>query len=214
MSTAVVTASPLSERKPIYNSLFVQVVAGLVLGIILGMAAPAFAISLKILSDGFLKLIQMIVGPIVFCVVVHGIAGAGDLKKVGRVGLKALIYFEVMTTVALIVGLVLAFLFAPGHGMNIDPSTLDAKALNTYADNAHKLQGGGIGAFLVNIIPSTSFDALSRNDVLQVLFFAIIFGTSLALVGGEKGEKIASRLTAASPGLFRAMGWIRSEGTR
>ena len=106
---------PLSERKPIYNSLFVQVVAGLVLGIILGMAAPDFAISLKILSDAFLKLIQMIVAPIVFCVVVHGIAGAGDLKKVGRVGLKALIYFEVMTTIALIVGLVLAFLFAPGR---------------------------------------------------------------------------------------------------
>ena len=129
MSTAAVTVPPLSERKPIYNSLFVQVVAGLVLGIILGMAAPDFAISLKILSDAFLKLIQMIVAPIVFCVVVHGIAGAGDLKKVGRVGLKALIYFEVMTTIALIVGLVLAFLFAPGHGMNIDPSTLDAKAL-------------------------------------------------------------------------------------
>ena len=95
----------------------------------------------------------MIVAPIVFCVVVHGIAGAGDLKKVGRVGVKALIYFEVMTTVALVVGLVLAYVFGPGHGMNIDPSTLDAKALNTYADNAHKLQGGGIGSFLLNIIP-------------------------------------------------------------
>src|ERR1700686_298306 len=153
MSTAVVAASPLSERKPIYNSLFVQVVAGLVLGIILGMAAPDFAISLKILSDAFLKLSQMIVAPIVFCGVVHGIAGAGDLKKVGRVGLKALIYFEVMTTVALTVGLLLAFLFAPGHGMNIDPSTLDAKALNTHADNAHKLAGAGIGRFLLHITP-------------------------------------------------------------
>jgi hypothetical protein len=122
----------------------------------------------------------MIVAPIVFCVVVHGIAGAGDLKKVGRVGVKALIYFETMTTVALIIGLLLAYLFGPGHGMNIDPSTLDAKALNTYADNAHKLKGGGIGAFLINIIPTTSFDALARNDVLQVLFFAIIFGVSLA----------------------------------
>src|ERR1700726_5002521 len=211
---ATITTAATVARKPLYSSLFVQVLAALVLGTVLGMAVPNFAISLKIFSDAFLKLISMIVAPIVFCVVVHGIAGAGDLKKVGRVGVKALIYFEVMTTVALIVGLVLAYLFGPGHGMNIDPSTLDAKALNTYADNAHKLQGGGIGAFLVNIIPSTSFDALSRNDVLQVLFFAIIFGTSLALVGGEKGEKIASRLTAASPGLFRAMGWIRSEGTR
>ena len=160
------------------------------LGIVLGMAAPDFAIGLKIFSDAFLKLISMIVAPIVFCVVVHGIAGAGDLKKVGRVGVKALVYFEVMTTVALVVGLLLAYLFGPGHGMNIDPSTLDAKALNTYADNAHKLQGGGIGSFLLNIIPTTSFDALARNDVLQVLFFAILFGISLALVGGEKGEHI------------------------
>jgi aerobic C4-dicarboxylate transport protein len=118
-----------TKQTPLYKSLFVQVLVALGLGIVLGMAMPDFAIGLKILSDGFLKLIQMIVAPIVFCVVVHGIAGAGDLKKVGRVGVKALIYFEVMTTIALIVGLVLAFLAGPGHGMNIDPSTLDAKAL-------------------------------------------------------------------------------------
>jgi aerobic C4-dicarboxylate transport protein len=144
----------------------------------------------------------------VFCVVVHGIAGAGDLKKVGRVGVKALVYFETITTVALVVGLLLAYLFGPGHGMNIDTSTLDAKALSNYADNAHKLQGGGIGSFLMNIIPTTSIDALSRNDVLQVLFFAILFGTSLALVGGEKAEKITSFIDAVSTVLFRTMGLI------
>src|SRR6201987_2217626 len=99
------TTTTASERKPLYTSLFVQVLAALVLGIVLGMATPDFAVSLKILSDAFLKLISMIVAPIVFCVVVHGIAGAGDLKKVGRVGVKALVYFEVMTTVALAVGL-------------------------------------------------------------------------------------------------------------
>src|SRR5580692_5148869 len=175
MSTTAVAMPPVSSRAPLYNSLFVQVVAGLVLGIILGVVVPDFAISLKILSDAFLKLIQMIVAPIVFCVVVHGIAGAGDLKKVGRVGLKALIYFEVMTTIALVVGLVLAFLFAPGHGMNIDPSTLDAKALSNYADHAKNLKGAGVGSFIFNIIPTTSIDALARNDVLQVLFFAVLF---------------------------------------
>src|SRR5260370_338868 len=205
--TTITTTAPVA-RKPLYTSLFVQVLAALVLGIVLGMAVSDFAVGLKIFSDAFLKLISMIVAPIVFCVVVLGIAGAGDLKKVGRVGVKALVYFEVMTTVALIVGLLLAYLFGPGHGMNIDPSALDAKALNTYADNAHKLKGGGIGSFLVNIIPTTSFDALSRNDVLQVLFFAIIFGTSLALVGGEKGEKITSLIDAVSTVLFRAMGLI------
>ncbi|WBL76603.1 dicarboxylate/amino acid:cation symporter [Bradyrhizobium xenonodulans] len=206
MST--ITAAPVAEPKPLYTSLFVQVLAALVLGVILGMVTPDFAVSLKILSDAFLKLISMIVAPIVFCVVVHGIAGAGDLKKVGRVGVKALVYFEVMTTVALVVGLLLAYLFGPGHGMNIDPSTLDAKALNTYADNAHKLSGGGIGAFLMNVIPTTSFDALSRNDVLQVLFFAVLFGVGLALVGGEKGKLVTSFIDAASTVLFRVMGLI------
>lgn len=206
MST--IAAAPAAERKPLYASLFVQVLAALILGIILGVVAPDFAISLKILSDAFLKLISMIVAPIVFCVVVHGIAGAGDLKKVGRVGVKALLYFEVMTTVALVVGLILAYIFGPGHGMNIDPSTLDAKALNTYSDNAHKLQGAGVGAFLLNVIPSTSFDALSRNDVLQVLFFAVLFGVGLALVGGEKGKLVTSVIDAASTVLFRVMGLI------
>ena len=206
MST--IAAAPAAEPKPLYASLFVQVLAALILGIILGVVTPDFAISLKILSDAFLKLISMIVAPIVFCVVVHGIAGAGDLKKVGRVGVKALLYFEVMTTVALVVGLILAYIFGPGHGMNIDPSTLDAKALNTYADNAHKLQGAGVGAFLLNVIPSTSFDALSRNDVLQVLFFAVLFGVGLALVGGEKGKLVTSIIDAASTVLFRVMGLI------
>src|ERR1700692_754710 len=205
---ATITTAATVARKPLYTSLFVQVLTALSLGIVLGMAAPEFAVGLKIFSDAFLKLISMIVAPIVFCVVVHGSAAAGDLKKAGRGGVKALIYFETMTTVALIVGLVLAYLFGPGHGMNIDPSTLDAKALNTYADNAHKLKGGGIGSFLLNIIPTTSFDALSRNDVLQVLFFAILFGVGLALVGGEKGERISSLIDAVSTVLFRVMGLI------
>jgi aerobic C4-dicarboxylate transport protein len=208
VSMATITTAAPATRKPFYTSLFFQVLAGLVLGIVLGMAAPAFAVSLKILSDAFLKLISMIVAPIVFCVVVHGIAGAGDLKKVGRVGVKALVYFEVMTTIALVVGLILAFAFGPSPGMNIDPSTLDGKALSNYAGNAKKLQGEGIGAFLMNIIPTTSFEALSRNDVLQVLFFAILFGLSLALVGGEKGEKINSLIDAVSTVLFRMMGLI------
>ncbi|MFZ0837066.1 MAG: C4-dicarboxylate transporter DctA [Xanthobacteraceae bacterium] len=205
-TTTLAAPAPVA-RAPLYKSLFVQVLAALLLGIILGVATPDFAVGLKILSDAFLKLITMIVAPIVFCVVVHGIAGAGDLKKVGRVGVKALIYFEGMTTVALVIGLVLAFAFAPGHGMNIDPATLDAKALSSYADNASKLKGGGVGSFLLNIIPTTSFDALARNDVLQVLFFAIIFGVSLALVG-DKAKQVASLIDQASIVLFRAMGLI------
>ena len=202
-----ITAAAPAARKPLYTSLFVQVVAALLLGIVLGMATPDFAISLKIFSDAFLKLISMIVAPIVFCVVVHGIAGAGDLKKVGRVGGKALLYFEVMTTVALIVGLALAYLFAPGEGMNINTANLDAHAMAQYADNAHKLRGGGFSSFILNIIPTTSVDALARNDVLQVLFFAIIFGVSLALVG-ERAKPVADFIDTVGAVLFRAMGLI------
>ena len=208
MSTTTLETLAPPKRAPLYKSLFVQVLTALALGIMLGMAAPEFATSLKVLSDGFLKLISMIVAPIVFCVVVHGIAGAGDLKKVGRVGVKALIYFEVMTTVALALGIVLAFAFGPGHGMNIDTGLLDARAINSYSDNARKLQSSGIGSFILNIIPTTSFDALARNDVLQVLFFAVIFGVSLALVGGEKGRQVTSLIDAVASVLFRAMGLI------
>jgi aerobic C4-dicarboxylate transport protein len=194
-------------KQPLYKSLFVQVVVALILGIVLGVATPEFAIGLKFFSDMFLKLITMIVAPIVFCVVVHGIAGAGDLKKVGRVGVKALVYFEVMTTVALAVGLALGFLIGPGRGMNVNPASLDAKALSNFTSNAHQLQGGGVGGFILNIIPTTSFDALARNDVLQVLFFAIIFGVSLALVG-QPGKQVASMIDAVSTVLFKAMGLI------
>src|ERR1700732_513552 len=210
MSTVAIStpAAPApARRSALWKSLFVQVLAALLLGILLGVATPHFAVELKILSDAFLKLISMIVAPIVFCVVVHGIAGAGDLKKVGRVGVKALVYFEIMTTVALILGIVLAFLFGVGHGMNIDTSTLDPNALHTHAENAHKLQGAGMGSFILNIIPTTSIDALARNDVLQVLFFAVIFGISLALVG-EKGEKVTTLIDAVATVLFKAMGLI------
>ncbi len=197
-----------ASRRPLYASLFVQVVAGLLLGIVLGVAVPQFAVGLKFFSDAFLKLISMIVAPIVFCVVVHGIAGAGDLRKVGRVGGKALLYFEVMTTLALVVGLGLAFLVRPGEGMNIDTARLDPHALAAYADNARKLQGAaGIGSFILNIIPTTSFDALARNDVLQVLFFAIVFGVSLALVG-EPAKSVTQGIETIGTVLFRAMGLI------
>jgi aerobic C4-dicarboxylate transport protein len=215
MSIANITGAPVephpapvpAKSAALYKSLFLQVLVALLLGVVFGIAAPGFAASLKILSDAFLKLISMIVGPIVFCVVVHGIAGAGDLKKVGRVGVKALIYFEVMTTIALIVGLVLAIVVGPGHGMNIDTSTLDASAISSHSANARNLQGGGVGSFILNIIPTTSFDALARNDVLQVLFFAVLFGVSLALVG-EPAQPLTSLINIASIVLFRAMGLI------
>ena len=200
-------AAPSPRRKTIFGSLFAQVLVALVIGVILGIATPDFAQGLKFFSDVFLKLVSMIVAPIVFCVVVHGIAGAGDLRKVGRVGVKALVYFEVMTTVALALGVILALVFGPGHGMNIDASKLDASGMARFADNAHKLKGEGIGGFLLNIVPSTAFDAFARNDVLQVLFFAVIFGVALALVG-EAGKPVVKLVDATATVLFRAMGLI------
>src|SRR6516164_300190 len=210
MSTVAIStpSAPASARRSaLWKSLFVQVLAALLLGILLGVATPDFATGLKFFSDAFLKLITMIVAPIVFCVVVHGIAGAGDLKKVGRVGVKALIYFEVMTTIALIVGIVLAFVVGLGHGMNVDPSTLDPKALSMHSENVHMLQGGGVGGFILNIIPTTSFDALARNDVLQVLCFAVLFGISLALVG-DVGAPVAALIERVSTVLFKMMSLI------
>ena len=177
------------------------------LGILIGVLAPETAQSLRFFSDAFLRLIAMVVAPIVFCVVVHGIASAGDLRKVGRVGVKSLVYFEGMTTIALAFGLVLALVFGPGHGMDIDVAKLDAKQLASFADNAHKLQGGGFGGFILNIIPPTAFDAFARNDVLQVLFFAVIFGVSLALVG-EPGKPVVDLIESIAKVLFKAMGLI------
>ena len=123
------------------RSLFGQVVTALVLGVVLGVVTPNFALSLKPLGDGFIRLITMIIGPIVFCVVVHGIAGAGDLKRVGRVGLKAVLYFEALTTLALLIGIVLAYTMKPGVGMNIDPRSLDASQMATYAEPRGRAQG-------------------------------------------------------------------------
>ena len=190
-----------------FRSLFGQVVLALVVGVLLGLLAPEFAAKLKPLGDGFIKLIKMIIPVLVFCVVVHGIAGAGDLKRVGRVGVKALIYFEVVTTAALALGLLLAFVFQPGVGMNVDPKALDAKAMSAYVDNASKLTGGGTVEFLMKLIPTTVVDAFAKGDVLQVLLFAILFGSALALIG-ERGKAVASFVDDLSHVIFKIMGLL------
>lgn len=191
----------------LFRTLFGRVILALVVGVLLGLFAPHWAVQLKPLGDGFIKLIKMLIPLVVFCVVVHGIAGTGDLKRVGRVGIKSLIYFEVVTTVALALGLVLAFMFEPGVGMNVDPRGLDASALSAYTDNANKLSGGGFSDFALKLIPTTAVSAFSTGDVLQVLLFSIIFGCALALVG-ERGARVAGLIEDFSVVLFRAMGLI------
>jgi aerobic C4-dicarboxylate transport protein len=189
------------------RSLFGQVVLALLVGVFIGLLWPEFAVKLKPLGDAFIKLIKMIIPVLVFCVVVHGIAGAGDLKRVGRVGVKALVYFEVVTTIALALGLVLAFVFQPGVGMNVDPKALDAKALGAYAENASKLTGGGTVDFLMKLIPNTVVNAFATGDVLQVLLFAVLFGCALAMLG-ERGAPVASFIDTLSHVLFKTMGII------
>ena len=189
------------------RSLFGQVVLALVLGVLLGLLWPDFAAKLKPLGDGFIKLIKMIIPVLVFCVVVHGIAGAGDLKRVGRVGVKALVYFEVVTSIALVLGLVLAFVFQPGAGMNIDPKALDAKAMGAYAENASKLTGGGTVEFLLKLIPTTVVNAFATGDVLQVLLFAVLFGCALAMLG-ERAQAVSGFVDQLGQVLFKIMGII------
>jgi aerobic C4-dicarboxylate transport protein len=190
-----------------FRSLFGQVVLALIAGVVLGFAWPETAVQLKPLGDGFIKLIKMLIPLIVFCVVVHGIAGTGDLKRVGRVGVKALVYFEVVTTVALAIGLVLALVFQPGVGMNVDTKALDASAMSAYATTASKLTGGGTVEFLMKLIPTTAVSAFANGDVLQVLLFAVLFGCALALLG-DRGKHVANFIDDLSHVLFKTMGII------
>lgn len=189
------------------KSLFGQVLVALVVGVVVGFVWPEFAVKLKPLGDAFIKLIKMIIPVLVFCVVVHGIAGAGDLKRVGRVGVKALVYFEVVTTIALLLGLVLAYWFQPGVGMNVDPKALDPKAMSAYAENASKLTGGGTVEFLMKLIPTTVVNAFATGDVLQVLLFAVLFGCALAMLG-ERGAPVAHFVDTLGHVLFKVMGII------
>ena len=187
------------------RSLFGQVLLALVVGVVVGFSVPEFAVKLKPLGDAFIKLIKMIIPVLVFCVVVHGIAGAGDLKRVGRVGVKALVYFEVVTSIALMLGLALAFWFQPGVGMNVDPKALDASAMSAYVANADKLTGGGTVDFLMKLIPTTVVNAFATGDVLQVLLFAVLFGCALALLG-ERGAPVATFIDTLGHVLFKIMG--------
>ncbi len=189
------------------KSIFGQVVVALAVGVALGVLSPSFATSLKPLGDAFIKLITVLFAPIVFCVVVHGIAGAGSLKKVGRVGVKAIVYFEVVTTIALVLGIALAYLFQPGVGMNIDPKSLDASSLKSYVDTASHVKSAGTVDFLMKLIPSTFVGAFANGDVLQVLVLSVAFGCALSLLG-EAGAPISEFIERVSHVLFKMMYFV------
>lgn len=188
------------------SSLFLQVIFALILGIIIGISFHDFSLALKPLGDGFIALIKMLIAPIVFCVVVLGLYGANDLKKMWKVGTKTILYFEIVTSIALVLGIVIAYVFKPGVGMNIDITQLDGKDLNVYTERAHTMSSGS--DFLLHIIPKTFVDAFARGDILQVLLITILFGVALLMIPKHLAELVCKAIEAFSEVFFKMMALI------
>ncbi|MYN10230.1 dicarboxylate/amino acid:cation symporter [Pseudoduganella aquatica] len=191
-------------RKPFYAILYVQVLFAIALGILLGHLDAKLAIDMKPLGDGFIKLIKMLIGPIVFCTVVSGIAGMQDIKKVGRIGCKALLYFELVSTFALFIGMAVGNWLRPGDGFNVNPATLDAKAVADYVGKAKTLSTTD---FFMNIIPTTVADAFGKGDVLQVLLISLLFGFALAAMG-QRAKPVTELIEMGSQAVFGVIGFI------
>jgi aerobic C4-dicarboxylate transport protein len=191
-------------KKPFYRSLYFQVIVAIIIGVLLGHFYPQTGAAMKPLGDGFIKLIKMIIAPIIFCTVVVGIAGMEDMKKVGKTGGLALLYFEIVSTIALIIGLIIVNVVKPGVGMNIDPTTLDTKAIAAYTDPS-KMQS--TVDFLMAIIPSTIVDAFAKGEILQVLLFSVLFGFALHKFGG-RGTLVFDFIEKFSHVLFGIVGYI------
>ena len=193
----------IEQRGRFYEGLYFQVISGILIGVALGALFPSAGESMKPLGDGFIKVIRMMIGPVIFCTVVTGIANIGDLKKLGRVGVKALLYFEVVTTIALLIGLAVVTLVQPGSGINANPATLDAKAVAQYATSGKELHAVD---FLLNIIPDTIMGAFARGEILQILFVAILFG--IALASFEQGKLVVQVIDAITRWLFKVIAII------
>jgi aerobic C4-dicarboxylate transport protein len=190
--------------KPFYRILYIQVLAAIVAGILLGHFYPQTGEAMKPLGDAFIKLIKMIIAPIIFVTVVHGIASMQDLKKVGRVGVKALIYFEIVTTLALAIGLIVANVVQPGAGMNIDPAAIDATAIESYVVKSKDQSTVG---FLLDIIPSTFVGAFADGNILQVLLIAVLFAFGLQALG-SRGAPLVTLIDQIAQVLFKIVGYI------
>ena len=192
------------KKPPIYKILYFQVLMAVLIGVLLGNFYPSIGVEMKPFGDAFIKGIKMLIAPIIFCTVVVGIAGMEDMKKVGKTGGIALLYFEVMSTIALIVGLIVVNLLQPGAGMNIDPASLDTKGIDAYTGPGKM---ASTTEFLLNIIPSTAVDAFAKGEILQVLFIAILFGFALHRFGG-RGTLVFDLIEKFSHVLFDIIGII------
>ena len=192
-------------RQPFYKVLYVQVIVAIVLGVLVGHLWPAGAQTLKPLGDAFIKLIRMIIGPVIFCTVTTGIASMRDMKKVGRVGGKALLYFEAVSTLALAAGLLAGHLLKPGAGFNVSVASLDANAVAGYVSKA--AHGEGLSGFLLDSIPDTFVGALTHGEILPVLLVAILFGSALSLLG-DAARPVSELVEALSKTMFRIVAMI------
>ena len=200
-----VSSPPVSATKrPIYTQLYVQVLAAITLGVAVGFAAPDWGVSLQPLGDGFIKLVKMVIAPVIFLTITTGIAGMGQAGAVGRVAGKAFAYFIVVSTFALIVGLVVANVVQPGAGLNIDPASLDQTAVKDYAAKAHD---SSVTAFLLDIIPTTMVSALTGGSILQVLLIAVLFGIALGMAG-DHARPVRELLDSASEVVFRVVALV------
>jgi aerobic C4-dicarboxylate transport protein len=188
----------MTTSRPWYSVLYIQVLIAIVLGVLIGHVFPTAGVALKPLGDGFIALIKMMIAPVIFCTVVHGIGSMSDLKKVGRVGVKTLFYFEAVSTLALAIGLIVGEVLQPGNGFNIDPASLDPKAVSSYVTRAKE---EGIVAHLLAIIPDSFFGALARGDLLQVLLVSILLGFAISRLG-ELGRKINDVISAMAKIFF------------
>ncbi|MDN4587567.1 C4-dicarboxylate transporter DctA [Xenophilus aerolatus] len=191
-------------KQPLYRSLYVQVIFAVIVGVLLGYFYPSLGEQMKPLGDGFIKLIKMMIAPIIFCTVVVGIAGMEDMKKVGKTGGLALLYFEIVSSIALIVGLVLVNVLKPGVGMNVDAASIDTKAIAAYTGPG-KMEG--TVDFLLHIIPNTLVDAFAKGEILQVLLIAVLFGFALHRFGG-RGTLVFDVIEKGSHVLFVIIGYI------
>ncbi len=191
-------------KKPFYKILYVQVLVAIALGVALGVAYPENAVGMKPFGDAFIKLIKMIIAPVIFCTVVSGIAGMENMKKMGRVGGKALLYFEVVSTIALAIGLLVANVLRPGDGFVSAPGALDPNAVVEFTTKA---KPPGAVDILLNIIPTTVVDAFAKGDILQVLLFSILFGLALSHLG-PKGKSIVTLIDDLSKAIFGVVGMI------
>ena len=204
MTSVDLAQAKQEQPRPFYKDPSLQVFTGMVLGALIGWMLPSAAETMRIMAELFVRLIAMMVGIIIFCTIVHGIATVGNARTVGRVAVKAIVYFEIVTTFALVIGLSMINIFGPGRGMNIDPHALSPNSVQQYVSTASHIS---VGEFLLNIVPKTAFSAFAEGSVLQVVFFSVLFAFGLLAIG-DRGKPIVILVESTQQVVFKIIGYV------